>query len=66
MALKLRLNLKKCKRGDKIVWQNWIIGILGIWLIISSFTIHGNLLNELIVGISVAILGFWMAIQSQF
>lgn len=47
------------------MWQNWIIGILGVWLIISSFTIHGNLLNELIIGISIAILGFWMAIQNQ-
>ena len=65
MASKLPLNLQNCKRGGGSMWQNWIIGILGIWLIISSFTIHGNLMNELIVGISVAILGFWVAIQRQ-
>jgi len=45
------------------MWQNWIIGILGIWLIIASFIINGNLVNELIVGIAVAILGFWTAVQ---
>jgi len=46
------------------MWQNWIIGSLGVWLIIASFTINGNLVNELIVGIAVAILGFWTAVQS--
>jgi len=46
------------------MWRNWIIGLLGMWLIIASFTIKGNLLNELIVGITVAILGFWTAMQS--
>jgi hypothetical protein len=45
------------------MWQNWFIGILGFWLIISSFTINGNPINELIVGIAVAILGFWTAFQ---
>ena len=46
------------------MWRNWIIGFLGIWLIVASFTINGNLLNELIVGIAVASLGFWAAMQS--
>jgi hypothetical protein len=46
------------------MWQNWIIGLLGTWLIIASFTINGDLINELVVGIAVAILGFWTAIQS--
>ncbi len=45
------------------MWRNWFIGFLGIWLIIASFTIHGNLINELVVGIAVSILGFWTAIQ---
>lgn len=44
------------------MWQNWVIGILGTWLIIASFTINNNL-NELIVGIAIAILGFWTAVQ---
>jgi hypothetical protein len=46
------------------MWQSWITGSLGVWLIIASFTINGNLINELIVGIAVAILGFWTAVQS--
>jgi hypothetical protein len=52
------------KRGQlREMWQNWIIGFLGIWMIIASFTINGNPVNELIVGIAVAILGFWTAVQ---
>jgi len=46
------------------VWQNWVIGSLGIWMIIASFTINGNLINELVVGMAVAVLGFWTAVQS--
>jgi len=46
------------------MWQNWIIGFLGVWMITASFTINGNLINELIVGIAVAILGFWTAVRS--
>jgi len=52
------------KEGRIRMWQNWIIGSLGVWLIVASFTINGNLINELIVGIAVAILGFWTAVQS--
>lgn len=46
------------------MWRNWIIGLLGTWLIIASFTIQGNPLNELTVGMAVAILGFWTAVRS--
>jgi hypothetical protein len=46
------------------MWQNWIVGLLGMWLIIASFTINGNLFNELFVGIAITVLGFWTAIQS--
>ncbi len=46
------------------MWRNWIVGLLGMWLIISAFTINGNLLNELISGIAIAILGFWTAVDS--
>lgn len=46
------------------MWQSWLIGILGTWMIIASFTISGNVINELIVGMAVAILGFWTAMQN--
>ena len=46
------------------MWRNWIIGLLGTWLIIPSLTIHGNVVNELMVGMAVAIPGFWTAVQS--
>ncbi len=45
------------------MWRNWVIGLLGTWLIISSFAIQGNAFNELMVGMAVAILGFWTAVQ---
>lgn len=46
------------------MWQNWLIGVLGTWLIVASFTISGNFVNELIVGMAVAVLGFWTAVKS--
>jgi hypothetical protein len=56
--------LKFIQKGVSM-WQNWIIGSLGLWLIIASFTLRGNLINELIVGIAVAVFGFWTAVRSQ-
>ncbi len=47
------------------MWQAWITGILGVWLIIASFTISGNTMNQLIVGVAVAVLGFWSAVRIQ-
>ncbi len=46
------------------MWRNWLIGALGTWMIIASFTIDGDLTNELVVGIAVATLGFWTAVQA--
>jgi hypothetical protein len=46
------------------MWRNLLIGLLGTWLIIATFTMHGNLLNQLIVGMAVAVLGFWTAVKS--
>lgn len=48
------------------MWQGWINGILGIWLIVASFILTGTstgftFWNELIVGVIVAILGFTSA-----
>lgn len=45
------------------MWQAWTTGILGIWLFIAAFlyfTPNGNLWNNLIVGVIVAIAGFAM------
>jgi hypothetical protein len=47
------------------MWQAWMTGILGIWLIIASFTISGNIMNQLIVGVAIAVLGFWGAARIQ-
>ncbi len=46
-----------------MTWRGWISLIAGIWFIIASFIPMGgtgNLVNDLIVGIIVAIVGFLM------
>ncbi len=45
------------------MWQAWTNGVLGIWLIIAAFLpmpATGNMWNNLIVGIIVAVAGFGM------
>ena len=44
-------------------WQNWVSGLIGVWLVISGF-VQGNLLgpwNIIISGLLVAVLSFWSA-----
>ena len=45
------------------MWQGIINGILGLWLLVSAFTIvgskTGNLLNDLVLGVVFVILGIW-------
>ncbi|MCI0619584.1 SPW repeat protein [Candidatus Wolfebacteria bacterium] len=46
------------------MWQNWVNGILGLWILISPFVgLEGSNMttNLVIVGIVVAVLGFWSA-----
>ena len=43
------------------MWQGWITGGLGLWLIVASFVFNGNVFNELGVGVTVAVIGFWAA-----
>jgi len=45
------------------MWQGWITGTLGIWLVIASFTFSGNVYNELVVGVTVAVMGFSAAVK---
>ncbi len=45
------------------MWQGWTVGILGIWGIIAPFIIKtrtGNMWNDIIIGIIVAVVGFMM------
>ncbi len=45
------------------MWQAWVNGILGIWLFIAAFLnlgAKGNLWDDLIVGIIVAVVGYLM------
>jgi succinate dehydrogenase hydrophobic anchor subunit len=44
------------------MWQAWILGILGIWIIIEPYIGMSDMGNKwalAITGIIVAILGFW-------
>lgn len=45
-------------------WKGWIALILGIWFIVAAFIPGmlgtGNLINDLVVGIVLAIVGFMM------
>lgn len=45
------------------MWRAWMTGILGIWLIVAAFTLRGNSMNQLIVGVAITVLGFWSAIR---
>jgi hypothetical protein len=47
------------------MWQAWMTGVLGLWLIVASFTLSGNIMNQLIVGVAIAVLGFWTAVRIQ-
>lgn len=44
-------------------WQGWVAGIMGVWLIIAAFiptlqTGSGNMWNEVISGVIIAIAGY--------
>lgn len=51
------------------MWQAWVNGILGLWLIIAAF-LHlspaGNLWDNLIVGVIVAIVGYLMVSKKSW
>ncbi len=51
------------------MWQGWINGILGLWLIVAAFVIAGsktgNLINGLITGIVLLVLGLWAAVHHK-
>ncbi len=45
-------------------WKGWVALILGIWLVVAAFIPGmvgiGNLVNDLVVGIVIAVVGFMM------
>jgi len=50
------------------MWQHWINAILGLWIILSSFlgmSVNAMTTNLVIMGIVVAILGFWGAYDAS-
>ena len=49
-------------------WQEWIIAIVGAWMIVAGFwfpaSYSGNMANNIIAGIVVVIAGLWSSIVS--
>lgn len=46
------------------MWQNWIVAILGLWVMLSSFmgmSASSMSVNLLVIGAVIAVLGFWSA-----
>ena len=47
------------------MWQDWINGFLGVWLILlAALGLVGNTV-VLLAGIAIAILGFWGAVRNR-
>ena len=51
------------------MWQRWINGVLGLWLIVAAFVIAGsktgNMINGMIIGIVLLVLGIWATIRGK-
>ncbi|MBI4114583.1 MAG: hypothetical protein HY445_01940 [Candidatus Niyogibacteria bacterium] len=51
------------------MWKNWLLGILGLWIILLPFLgLNLTLARTLfiITGIAVAVLGFWAATSRPY
>ncbi len=50
------------------MWQNWLSGILGLWVILMPFLgLSENLARTVLIvtGVLIAVLGFWAASGSS-
>jgi hypothetical protein len=43
------------------MWQDWVNGILGLWVILLPFIGMTDMTTLVITGIVIAVLGFWAA-----
>lgn len=43
------------------MWQDWVNGILGLWVILIPFVGADSMTTLVITGIIIAVLGFWAA-----
>ena len=51
-----------------MVWQHWVNFILGLWIVLSAymnFSVTGFTTNFTIIGIVIAILALWGALQQK-
>lgn len=47
------------------MWQHWVNGILGLWVIIMALTPYTNTTVVIVTGVVIAIVGFWGALQKS-
>lgn len=50
------------------MWQQWVNGILGLWILLSAFLPFQDrtvMWNLIIVGLAVTVLGFWSATSTS-
>ncbi len=47
------------------MWQQWVNGVLGLWVIIMPFTGVNTNTVVIVTGVVIAILGFWGALQKS-
>jgi hypothetical protein len=48
------------------MWQGYVNGVIGLWLMVAAFMVTGsktgNLVNDLITGVVLLVLGIWAAV----
>ncbi len=47
------------------MWQHWLNGILGLWVIVMALTGIQNMTTVVVTGAVIAIVGFWGALQKS-
>jgi len=52
------------------MWQAWINGLVGLWLIVSGFVVVGSkaacMVNNLSTGALLGIFGIWAALSHKY
>ncbi len=47
------------------MWQHWVNGVLGLWVIVMALTGMQNITTIVVTGVVIAIVGFWGALQKD-
>ncbi len=47
------------------MWQHWVNGILGLWVIVMALTQNASTTFVIVTGAVIAIVGFWGALEKS-